>query len=312
MVDETVEALRATAQHRGFKLIKSRRRKPGTGDFGKFGLEDESGKKVFGFGDDGLTATKEDIEGFLRAGAVNTWQQSARVTPDRLRAAKGAAPTGLEGGEAKTPGKIRRTRGASSGTPSGKAAPGDESIAGFRKPPRSSRANDEAAARRDAAPSSDPISKTQPNPASLKPKPELLLRPSRPSDAAALATLLRQLAGGSAGEEQVRRSMGSMRKAGGGLLVATLDEIVGCIGWAVLPTIQHGPVARITLLLVDEGHRRRGIGTRLLGACESALVKAGCELLEVMSDIDIRNSHGFFRSMDFAQASYRFTRTIVH
>jgi len=41
------EALRDMATHRGFKLVGSRRRKPG-GDFGLFGLTDAGGEPVFG------------------------------------------------------------------------------------------------------------------------------------------------------------------------------------------------------------------------------------------------------------------------
>ena len=70
------------AQHHGLKLVKSRRRKPGTGDFGMFGLTDEEGTPLLGIGNDGLTANAGDIEAYLRAGAAKTWQQSAAITLD--------------------------------------------------------------------------------------------------------------------------------------------------------------------------------------------------------------------------------------
>ena len=88
--EDRSEELREAARHRGLKLVKSRRRKPGTGDFGRFGLTDATGKKLLGFGKDGLTATADDIAAYLRKGAAATWAESARTTPGRAK--KKSAP----------------------------------------------------------------------------------------------------------------------------------------------------------------------------------------------------------------------------
>jgi GNAT superfamily N-acetyltransferase len=72
------EELRELAQNRGCKLVSSRVRTPGKGDYGHFGLKDaKSGREVFGFGKRGLTATGEEIEAFLRGTAAATWRSSA-------------------------------------------------------------------------------------------------------------------------------------------------------------------------------------------------------------------------------------------
>jgi len=76
MPNETTEKLREMAAHRGLKLVSSRRRKPG-GDFGKYGLHDAAGEPVFGIGDDGLQASDEEIEDYLRGAASNAWSKSA-------------------------------------------------------------------------------------------------------------------------------------------------------------------------------------------------------------------------------------------
>ena len=53
------------ARARGFRLVKSRRRKPG-GDFGRYGLVDlDSGRECMGFGDDGLTADADEVLAYL-------------------------------------------------------------------------------------------------------------------------------------------------------------------------------------------------------------------------------------------------------
>ena len=77
--------LRDMAANRGCRLVKSRRRTPGVGDYGLYGLKDAaSGKDVFGVGDDGLTATPEEIEAYLRRGLVADWKSSLAVEDEQL------------------------------------------------------------------------------------------------------------------------------------------------------------------------------------------------------------------------------------
>jgi N-acetylglutamate synthase-like GNAT family acetyltransferase len=77
MADKERDAmLREMAQHRGFRLVKSRRRKAG-GDFGMYGLtEVKSGRECLGFGAEGLTATDAEVEAYLRSGERATWKRS--------------------------------------------------------------------------------------------------------------------------------------------------------------------------------------------------------------------------------------------
>jgi N-acetylglutamate synthase-like GNAT family acetyltransferase len=70
------DMLREAARARGFRLVKSRRRKPG-GDFGLYGLTDlNSGRECLGFGADGLTATADEVHAYLRGGEVASWKRS--------------------------------------------------------------------------------------------------------------------------------------------------------------------------------------------------------------------------------------------
>ena len=76
------EELRELAANRGCKLVKSRVRTPGRGDHGRFGLKDaKSGRQVLGFGKQGLTASPEEIEAFLRGGGASDWKKSLGKTP---------------------------------------------------------------------------------------------------------------------------------------------------------------------------------------------------------------------------------------
>jgi uncharacterized cupin superfamily protein len=77
-MSEQDDALREMARHRGLRLAKSRRRKPG-GDFGRYGLKDDAGREVFGFGAEGFTAGAEEIEAYLRDATRATWGSSAKA-----------------------------------------------------------------------------------------------------------------------------------------------------------------------------------------------------------------------------------------
>ncbi len=94
---ERDERLRDTAANRGCRLVRSRRRKPG-GDFGRYGLKDAAtGKEILGFSGDGLTATAEEIEDFLRGGAAASWKgslgESASTKPTARSKKKEPAPS---------------------------------------------------------------------------------------------------------------------------------------------------------------------------------------------------------------------------
>jgi ribosomal protein S18 acetylase RimI-like enzyme len=87
------DALRELAQNRGCKLVASRVRTPGKGDHGKFGLKDaKTGRALFGFGKNGLTATPDEIELYLRGDGASAWKSSVGKTKARPRPKPAPAP----------------------------------------------------------------------------------------------------------------------------------------------------------------------------------------------------------------------------
>jgi ribosomal protein S18 acetylase RimI-like enzyme len=254
------EALRDMARNRGCRLVRSRRRKPG-GDFGRYGLKDAAtGKDVFGFGPEGLTATAEEVESFLRGGLAAEWRQSVAATP--------AAP------------KTGRRRAARPAREASEAAP----------PP----------------PPPPPI----PPPPPPKPEPKLQVREARPADSAAIAALIAAL-GFAAAETDVARRLAALRKAGEPPLVAVEGDVLGVLSWHVTPVLHRpAPVGRVTMMVVAERARGRGVGTALLEAAEARLAARGCGLVEVTSNIELGGAHAFYRRRGFERTSYRFARTL--
>ena len=94
MAEVSDEELREAAKHRGYRLVKSRRRKPG-GDFGRYGLTSADGAEAFGYADGALTASAQEIAAFLREAARSTWDVSAggvRTKPAKPKPAPKPAP----------------------------------------------------------------------------------------------------------------------------------------------------------------------------------------------------------------------------
>ena len=283
--EPTADMLRAMAEHRGLKLVRSRKRTPGTGDYGKFGLTDASGKPLLGMGNEGLTATAAEVEQFLRGGIMRNWKLSAETAADGVPAKRKKAPAGEQ---MKGPAPRKRTGPR-------KEAPLPPPARRKQNPPPPPRAKPVLRVIRDPE---------------RHPEPEPKLRSATKKDAAAIGRMLAQLAD-RPDPDQVLRNFAAISGAKAGVIVAEeAGGLTGCCAWAAVPTLQRGLVGRITLLLVDKNERRRGIATALLAAVNKKLAKAGCATAEAMSDIMIANAHNFFRARGFEQKSYRFVRAV--
>ncbi len=281
--------LREAARHRGLRLVKSRRRKPGSGDFGLFGLMDADKRPLLGFGPSGLTATASDISAYLRDADVSTWNQSARITPSR--------PTSSAPSES----PLQPDPPPEPPAPSTKRSE--------HQPRRTARSKPPARRRQRSSRRADAV-KTAPRPkVEETPAPKISIRPATLVDARSICDLLAQMNLEVPPEEVKDRLTVSIRSKERAL-VAERGAVVGCLAWHVLPTLQHGPIGRITLLIVAPDERRRGIGRALAEAAFDEFRRHGCSMVEAMNDIQIRNAHGFFRSLDFSQTSYRFVRCL--
>ena len=123
------------------------------------------------------------------------------------------------------------------------------------------------------------------------------------NEAEALAALI------GADAAELRAALRQLVQAGEAPIVAERGALIGCAAWHVMPTLR-GAAGRITLLVVADGERRRGVGTALLADVEARLAERGCAIAEAVSDIDLANAHGFFRKQGYERTSYRFRKSL--
>ena len=163
----------------------------------------------------------------------------------------------------------------------------------------------------EAANDREPARKPEPAPPPPPPMPKPKLREAKRGDAAALAKLIRLLEH-DVDEKGVRKRIEALTRDKLPPLVVTLDkELVGLCGIHRMVTIHRNePVGRITILVVDEGCRRQGIGKMLLQAAEEHLRKRGCALIEATSNDRLTAAHGFYRHMGYERTSIRFAKSL--
>jgi len=140
---------------------------------------------------------------------------------------------------------------------------------------------------------------------------DVAIRPAVPSDSAALARLIGQL-GYSAAEDEVAERLGLMEREGRVVLVAELDGVVvGCLSTSVIRVLHRpAPVGRISMMVVDEGLRGRGIGALLVRAAERALKAQGCYMVEVTSNLTRTDAHRFYERLGYERTSVRLAREL--
>lgn len=164
----------------------------------------------------------------------------------------------------------------------------------------------------DRQPASEPKPRRErPAPPAPEPRPEPVpqVRDARPRDAAALVELI-GLLGARVDEKGVRKRLTALARDKLAPLVATLDKhVIGLCGIHRMVTV-HGdqPVGRITILVVAERARKRGIGRMLTEAAEDKLKKLGCSMVEVMGNDRLAPAQAFCRHMGYERTGIRFMK----
>jgi len=166
----------------------------------------------------------------------------------------------------------------------------------------------------DAEPAPRPKPKAvarPPKPKPAPPPPMPRIRDAKPSDAAALAKLIRLL-DHKVSDKGVKKRIAALARDKLAPLVATLDKkVVGLCGIHRMVAIhREEPVGRITILVVAEEARKQGIGRLLTEAAEARLKRLGCGMVEITSNDRLTAAHAFYRHMGFERTSIRFMKTL--
>jgi len=141
---------------------------------------------------------------------------------------------------------------------------------------------------------------------------DITVRPASVADAAALALLCGQL-GYPSTREQIAQRLAQVASDAAVLVAGSRrDGVVGWVHVRALHLLTRDACAEIGGLVVDEHHRGRGIGGRLMQAAEDWARQQGLEMLRLRSNVVRDEAHGFYRGRGYASSktSLLFTKTL--
>ena len=140
----------------------------------------------------------------------------------------------------------------------------------------------------------------------------VVVRPAADDDSEAIAGLLAQLGYPARPAQVAGRLARMLAEPGQSVLVAT-DEgrVVGLATVIVRHVlVDDAPFARLAALVVEDGHRGRGVGRALVAAAEEIARAAGCSAIEVTSGDHRPAAHRFYRGLGFEERPRRFLKRL--
>ena len=130
---------------------------------------------------------------------------------------------------------------------------------------------------------------------------DLKVRPASQQDVEKLCDLCVQLGYPSSVEDVAARLERISGRPDHCLLVAEIDgEVVGWVHACEELTLETGPCAVLAGLVVDEGHRSKGVGAQLLRAAEEWGRSQGYGRMVVRSNVVRERAHRFYKRQGYA------------
>jgi GNAT superfamily N-acetyltransferase len=98
-----------------------------------------------------------------------------------------------------------------------------------------------------------------------------------------------------------------------GVLVAVLDTAVAAVAsYQLIEALERDrPQCRVTTLVVDERHRRKGLAGALLSAIEGIAVQHGCFRLEFTTRVDRADAADFYKALGFEERPRRLIKRLA-
>ena len=143
---------------------------------------------------------------------------------------------------------------------------------------------------------------------------DIIIRDAHQGDVPALVRLIGQLdPPDEAPDEAAARTALETIDRQPGMRIAVAEAgvtVVGAVMLAILPNLSHhaSPWAQMENLVVDESHRRQGVGRALMAWCEATARDAGCYKLQFQSRNHRRDSHRFYRNLGYRALTVGFRR----
>jgi GNAT superfamily N-acetyltransferase len=134
------------------------------------------------------------------------------------------------------------------------------------------------------------------------------VRDATPDDSLALARLCAQLGYPTEPRTMPARLARLEADPNARCLVATSDvDVAGLATVHVRYTLNHeAPIAQLTLLVVDESYRTRGVGRMLVAAAEEWARSRGAKRFVVTTALRRADAHAFYEKLQFKHTGRRY------
>jgi GNAT superfamily N-acetyltransferase len=139
------------------------------------------------------------------------------------------------------------------------------------------------------------------------------IRAATVADAAEIANLIGQLGYQAEAQEITARLTSILARSDHRLLVADVDgRGVGWLHATIFQEVEAAPFVVIAGLVVDSGHRRHGIGRRLMAEAEKWAKEQQCSVVRLWSSAGRTAAHRFYERLGYknVKTQYSFVKSL--
>jgi GNAT superfamily N-acetyltransferase len=139
------------------------------------------------------------------------------------------------------------------------------------------------------------------------------VRIARVSDAGDIARLTRQLGYDLEAPAAAERLSRLLARADHEFFVADVDgHVAGWLHATILEYVESGPFVVIGGLVVDEQHRRKGVGRLLMAQAEAWARQQGCAIVRLWSSAARAAAHRFYEELGYTniKTQYSFIKSL--